>query len=95
MSKKMSLILAIILVFGAIFVYTYLQQEKHFKLLREEKIELEKQLKLSQKELDLLKAELEQIESSEAKEKMIREKLGMMKKDEIQYVIKKIEEVKE
>lgn len=92
MSKKMWLILTIVFVFGAVFVYTYLRQEKHFKVLLEEKHELEKELKLNQRELDLLKSELEQIESPQAKEKMIREKLGMMKKDEIQYVIKKLEE---
>lgn len=79
-----------VLIFG--FLWHFNNQEKHYQLLEKERIELEKILSINQRELDILKAELENIESPEAKEKMIREKLGMMKKDEIQYIIQKIEE---
>lgn len=85
-----SFVVVIILGFG--FLWHYNHQEKHLYLLQKENMELEKMLSMSQRELDVLKAELENIESPEAKEKMIREKLGMMKKDEIQYIIKRIEE---
>ena len=88
-----SFVVIIFLGFG--FLWHYHNQEKHFYILQKENMELEKMLSMSQKELEVLKAELENIESPEAKEKMIREKLGMMKKDEIQYIIKKIDEQKQ
>lgn len=80
----------VVVVISSIFIVPmYNEQEKKFSELREEKMRYEKELKEVQAELNRLEKELKSVDTPEVKEKMAREKLGMVKKDEIQYSIKK------
>lgn len=87
MYVKIGVLLLIVL--AVLLVPVYNEQQQKFEELRIEKEKYEKELKKAQSELDNLEKELKEIDSPKVKEKMAREKLGMVKKDEIQYSIKK------
>ncbi len=82
----MLLLLLVVVVSG---VRIYLNQEEHLEQLAEERIQKERELEIAKSDYDkILKLE-EVSNTSESKETQIRERLNMIKKDEIQFLFSK------
>ncbi len=87
--KNNYLSLLLIIVIAVYGVRVYLNQEEHLNSLAEKKIEQESELESAKLEYEKI-VKLEEVSNtSESKETQIRERLNMIKEDEIQFLFSK------
>lgn len=85
--KKFIIIILLFIVTGMLITYKN-QSERYNELLLEKK-EYQNKLKEKEKEFSKISKEREMLDTPEVKEKLAREELGYIKKDEIQYILQK------
>ncbi len=87
--KSNILMLLLILVVVVSGVRIFLNQEEHLEQLTQERIQKELELEIAKFDYEKI-LKLEEISNtSESKETQIRERLNMIKKDEIQFLFSK------
>lgn len=82
----------LILIVGGIFTYIvniYFDQEEKLEFLAQEKQKVEHELELARDYFDRISAMEKRSNSSDSKETEIRERLNMIKRDEIQFLFGK------
>ncbi len=90
---KRHTILSVIFVIGLIYVgVTYISQEMKLNELKAKEELFQEQILFLQEEVDIAQQDLDKISSSESIEKLAREKLKMVRPNEIIYIIQEDEE---
>lgn len=86
--KTKIIILVLVMLFLLYFGVQVIQQNQHMKALEKERLEYEQEIEALNLKIIDLKDKIDNKNSDEYIEKMAREKLKMVKPDEIIYIIK-------
>ncbi len=93
--KRNSLLIVVLLIFVAYFVYSMYITDIKLKEYQATQVELNAQIGDLEDDIDKLNDDLEYAQTTEAIEKIAREKLKMVKPNEIIYMIKGLEDESE
>lgn len=89
--KRNKIMIFIIMIFLFYISFSFISQELKFKELAAEKASYEQEIVLLQGNAKKLEEEIDKSKSPEAIEKLAREKLKMVKPNEIIYMIQEVE----
>lgn len=90
--KRNKIIIVFFIIFFAYIAYTVVSNEAKYKELKAEEASYNKEIAVLKEEIESLKIEIEKSQSHEMIEKIAREKLKMVKPNEIIYIIQDNEE---
>lgn len=93
--KRNKIIIVFFIIFFIYIGYTVISNEAKYKELKAEEENYNKEIAILKEEIESLKIEIEKSQSHEMIEKIAREKLKMVKPNEIIYIIQDKEEEEE
>lgn len=92
--KRNKIIIVFFVIFFIYVGYTIVSNESKYKELKADEEKYNKEIAVLKEEIESLKIEIEKSQSHEMIEKIAREKLKMVKPNEIIYIIQENEEEK-
>lgn len=92
--KRNKIIIVFFVIFFIYVGYTIVSNESKYKELKSDEEKYNKEIAVLKEEIESLKIEIEKSQSHEMIEKIAREKLKMVKPNEIIYIIQENEEEK-
>jgi len=90
--KRNKIIIVFFIIFFVYIGYAVISNESKYKELKDEEESYNKEIVVLREEIESLKIEIEKSQSHEMVEKIAREKLKMVKPNEIIYIIQDSEE---